>query len=105
LKAGGLRADQAHRVRMERESIPKINMDDYAAVIVGGGPSDVSTDPAKKSATQTRFERELHQLLDEVEVEADSARGISPLIRCMCSTRNQLIPTSTFQSLWFTAVV
>lgn len=70
LRAGGLRPEQVHRVRMEREPLPDIDLAAYAGVVVGGGPSDVSTPVDQQDETQRRFERELHALLDRV-IEAD----------------------------------
>jgi GMP synthase (glutamine-hydrolysing) len=66
LRTGGLAAEQVHRVRMEQQSMPEISLEDYAGVLVGGSPSDVSTLPENKSPVQARFESELHALLDRV---------------------------------------
>lgn len=64
LKVGNLSSDQTHRVRMEKTGIPNVNLDDYSGVIVGGGPTNVSS-PSKSSA-EKRFETQLHSLLDEI---------------------------------------
>jgi GMP synthase (glutamine-hydrolysing) len=66
LRYGGLSPDELHRVRLERGPMPRIDLDDYAGVIVGGGPFNASDDPAEKSPTQLRVEREFATLLDEV---------------------------------------
>jgi GMP synthase (glutamine-hydrolysing) len=66
MKVGGLAPDQVHRVRLEQGPMPKLNLANYAGVVVGGGPSDVSTAPEKKGAVQRRFELELHSLLSQV---------------------------------------
>lgn len=66
LKYGGLSEKEVHRVRMEQEGIPDINLDDYAAIIEGGGPSNVSDPIEKKSAAQIRFEKELIPLYDQI---------------------------------------
>jgi GMP synthase (glutamine-hydrolysing) len=66
LKYGGLTKNDVHRVRMERESIPKINLNDYSGVIVGGGPSNISDSEEKKPEEQQRFEKELGPLMDSV---------------------------------------
>lgn len=63
LKFGGLTSPDVRRVRMERERIPDLNLDDYSGVIVGGGPSNVSDPEGKKTAEQQRFEGELQRLL------------------------------------------
>lgn len=71
LVAGELTEDDVHRIRMENGGIPEdIKLDDYAAVVVGGGPSNVSDDESKKESYQKKFEKDLMRLLDEV-VEKD----------------------------------
>lgn len=67
---GGLTDADIHRVRMEQTTLAAINLADYSAVIVGGGPSNVSDAPAKKSQVQQRFERQLAPLMDRI-IEAD----------------------------------
>jgi GMP synthase (glutamine-hydrolysing) len=66
LAAGGLGAHEVRRIRMEREAIPELDVRDYAAIVVGGGPSDVCTPLEQQSPEQQRFEPELHGLLDQV---------------------------------------
>lgn len=66
LKYGGLSDKEVHRVRMEKTGVPKINLEDYAAVIEGGGPSNVSDPLEKKSSAQIRFEKELIPFYDDV---------------------------------------
>jgi GMP synthase (glutamine-hydrolysing) len=66
LQYGGLTENEVHRVRMEKEGIPEINLGDYAGIILGGGPSNVSDDEDKKQDYQKRFEAELIGLLDKV---------------------------------------
>ena len=43
------------RFRLEQE-IPRVDLDDYAAIIAGGSPYDVSTPAEEKSQTQNRIE-------------------------------------------------
>lgn len=64
--AAGVRPGQVHRVRMERDGLPDIDLRDYAAVIVGGGPSNASDPPEKQPAYQRAFEPQLLALLDEI---------------------------------------
>lgn len=66
LKFGGIDATDIHRVRIEKESLPEINLENYSGIIMGGGPSNVSDDEAKKDAEQKRFEKEIHALFDKV---------------------------------------
>ena len=63
---GGLEPDQLHRVRLERDPLPPVNLDDYSGILVGGGPFN-SSDPAeRKGPVQRRVEAELAALLDEI---------------------------------------
>ncbi len=66
LKFGGLRSADIRRVRMEQAGVPDITLSDYAAIIMGGGPSNVSDDEKSKSPQQKRFEKDLQGLLDQV---------------------------------------
>ena len=66
LRWGGLAERDLHRVRLEAAPLPDVDLDDYAGVILGGGPYD-SSDPAHaKSERQRRVEAELRALLDEL---------------------------------------
>lgn len=63
---GGLAPEQLHRVRLERDPLPSVDLDDYSGVLVGGGPFN-SSDPAElKGPAQRRVEAELSVLLDEI---------------------------------------
>lgn len=67
LTKGGLSADQAVRVRLDCEDLPhELSLDDYAGVIVGGGPGCVSDDPATKDATEKRIEDAILGLMPEI---------------------------------------
>ncbi len=66
LRFSGLPPERLRRVRMEAGPLPEIDLDDYAGVLVGGGPFNSSDPPARKSAVQKRVERELSSLLDEI---------------------------------------
>jgi len=66
LRETGLSPRHLLRVRMEAAPLPRIDLDDYAGIFVGGGPFN-SSDPAElKSPVQHRVEREISALLDEV---------------------------------------
>jgi GMP synthase (glutamine-hydrolysing) len=66
LRDTGLPPDRLRRIRMEAEPLPRLDLDDFAGIILGGGPFN-SSDPAEsKSAVQHRVERELFDLLDEI---------------------------------------
>ncbi len=66
LRHGGLRPDQVRRVRLEAGPLPRVDLDDYSGVIVGGSPFNSSDPDDEKSATQRRVEAELAVLLDEI---------------------------------------
>ncbi len=66
LMFGKIGRDEYERVRMERDGIPDVALDDYAAVIVGGGPSNVSDANEEKSDAQKHFEHQLRPLLDVI---------------------------------------
>lgn len=66
LKYGELEAQHAHRLRIEKTGIPDLALDDYAAVIVGGSPFDISTPPEQKSAIQVKIEADFRRLFDEI---------------------------------------
>ncbi len=61
-----LRAEDTHRIRMERESLTGIDLKRYAGVIMGGGPSNISDDLNEKTDFQRRFEAELVPFFDQV---------------------------------------
>ena len=51
LKYGGLRAEDTCRIRIESHGIPdNLVLDDYAAIIVGGSPFDISTPEDMKAS-------------------------------------------------------
>ena len=70
LKYGGLEARDTRRMRIEKTGIPEISLDDYAGVIVGGSPFDISTPQHEKSAIQVRIEADFRRLFDHI-VSAD----------------------------------
>ncbi len=70
LQYGRLRKDEIVRARVESTGLPDIELDDYAAIIVGGSPFDVSTPEDDKAAIQKRLESDFMSLFDRL-VEAD----------------------------------
>ena len=66
----GLKQEEVHRVRMETEAFPEIDLNQYSGIIVGGGESNVSDEEEIKSAVQIAFEKKLIDLLEKV-VEKD----------------------------------
>ena len=67
LKYGGLDLDKVTRLRLEKTGLPAgLDLDDYAAVIVGGSPFDLSIPEQLKTPLQNRIEQDFMHLLDEV---------------------------------------
>jgi GMP synthase (glutamine-hydrolysing) len=60
-------ADQTLRIRVDREDIPSdLDVTDFSAVIVGGGPGCVSDAPEDKSETEARIERQIMDLMPQI---------------------------------------
>lgn len=70
LTYGGLNEQSVHRVRMDKEDIPEIELNDYSGMIIGGGPSNVSDKESEKHEYEKRFEDKLVTLLDRA-IEMD----------------------------------
>ena len=67
LKYGGLRAEDTCRMRIEQHGIPdNLDVDEYAAVIVGGSPFDISTPEDMKSPIQKKIEADFNRLLQQI---------------------------------------
>ena len=67
LEKGGLSTKNTVRFRMEQDALPEnFALEDYTAVIVGGGPGCVSDDPETRDAVEARAEAELLALMPEI---------------------------------------
>jgi len=66
LKFGGLSKKDVHRIRMERDGLYDVNLDDYSGVLVGGGPFNVSDTADIKTDVQQDFDAKLVKLLGEI---------------------------------------
>ncbi|MGH1356561.1 MAG: glutamine amidotransferase [Thalassovita sp.] len=66
LAKGGLTADQTHRIRLEQEDLPDLNLTDYSGVIVGGGPGCVSDPADKKDPIEAKIEAEILSLMPQI---------------------------------------
>jgi GMP synthase (glutamine-hydrolysing) len=67
LDKGGLEAGATHRIRLDRDPIPAdLSLDDYAGVIVGGGPGCVSDPNDTKSDMDKRIEDAIFGLMPEI---------------------------------------
>ncbi|MEM9336339.1 MAG: glutamine amidotransferase [Patescibacteria group bacterium] len=70
LKFGGLKPEETKRIRIEKAGIPDdIDPHDYAAILVGGSPFDISTPAAEKSEIQNKIEADFKKLFDVVVAE------------------------------------
>lgn len=67
---GGLVDDEIVRLRAESTGLPEIHLDQYAAIIVGGSPFDVSMPRADKSPMQLELEESFRELFEEL-IERD----------------------------------
>lgn len=65
LRATGLTDKQLVRIRMD-QNLPAVHLDDYSAVIVGGGPSNVSSPADEKYDYQNEFEPKLKKLVRQI---------------------------------------
>lgn len=65
-KYGGLAEDAVRRIRLEQVAFPEIYLNDYAAIIVGGSPFDVSLPETQKSAVQRQIESGFRTLFDQI---------------------------------------
>lgn len=66
LAKAGLPADRTRRIRLEQGPLPALSLDDYAGIIVGGGPGCVSDPPEAKDPVEARIEAEMLRLMPEV---------------------------------------
>ena len=67
---GGMEKSEIIRIRAEKSGLPSIDLDRYAAIIVGGSPFNVSDKLEDKSEEQKRVESDFYELFDRV-VERD----------------------------------
>lgn len=66
LRAAGLEPEDTHRIRLDQSRLPALRLEDYAGVIVGGGPGCVS-DPAEgKDPLEARIEADIMGLMPEI---------------------------------------
>ena len=65
LRVGHLAPNEVHRVRLEK-GIPKVDLENYAAIIAGGSPFDISTPEPLKSPIQKNIEAFFNTLFDKV---------------------------------------
>jgi GMP synthase (glutamine-hydrolysing) len=66
LRCAGLDERDLRRVRLEREVLEPLDLDDWSGIVVGGGPWNVSDPDEAKSPEQARGEARLRELALQV---------------------------------------
>ena len=66
MRFAGLQEGGLHRVRLTHRPLGTVDLSHWSGIILGGGPYNVSDDPAVKTSTQQRVEAELADLLAAV---------------------------------------
>jgi GMP synthase (glutamine-hydrolysing) len=69
LRFTGLTEDQLPLVNLAVEELPKIDLDDWSGILLGGGPWNASDPEETKSEAQRRAEPLVSTLLDDVVAE------------------------------------
>jgi len=70
LAKGGLAASDTHRIEVDRDPLPDaLNIHDYGAIIVGGGPGCISDAPDDKSPSEARAEAAIMSLMPQIIAE------------------------------------
>jgi len=70
LRCAGLEERDVRRVRIERDELEPLDLDDWSGIVIGGGPWNVSDPEPAKDAAQRRGEARLRSLALQV-VAAD----------------------------------
>ena len=66
LRCAGLDEPDVRRVRLERDELEPLDLDDWSGIVVGGGPWNVSDPQDEKQADQVRGEARLRDLAFQV---------------------------------------
>lgn len=66
LARGGLREGDVRRVRLDQARLPALSLDDFAGVIVGGGPGCVSDPADAKDPLEARIEADILSLMPSI---------------------------------------
>jgi GMP synthase (glutamine-hydrolysing) len=67
LEFGELQSHDVQRLRIEVSGLPELNLDSYAAIIVGGSPFDLSAPQTEKSEIQLQIEQAFMNLFEEIK--------------------------------------
>lgn len=66
LRCSGLDDQQLQRIRLDRDPLGPLDLDDWSGIVLGGGPFQVSDPEHTKSALQLRVEADISSVLDRV---------------------------------------
>lgn len=66
LRMSGLTPDQTHRIQLDREPLPSLDLRDYAGTIVGGGPGCISDTPQDKTPGDARAEAACLSIMPQI---------------------------------------
>ncbi len=73
---GGLDPELVHRIRMDRGELPRLNLDEYAAVLMGGGPANFAYSDEQKDSYQKELEPWLFELFGRIVKEDKPFLGV-----------------------------
>lgn len=66
LAKGGLAGHEVRRIRLDQARLPALSLDDFAGVIVGGGPGCVSDAPEAKDPVEARIEADILSIMPDI---------------------------------------
>ena len=66
INRGKIDPSRVHRVRLDEAPLGEVNLDDYAGVVIGGGPGCVSDKPEEKDPLEDRMEKDALRLMPEI---------------------------------------
>ena len=66
LRFTGLDETELPLVNLAQEALPRVDLDDWSGILLGGGPWNASDAPETKSEAQVRTEKTISALLDDV---------------------------------------
>lgn len=104
VRYAGLAEDDVQRRRLERGPLGEVDLADWSAIILGGGPYNRSDPEEEKSATQHRVEDELHELAERVVEEDFPFFGACYGIGVLGSLRGGLVDRTHGEPIGATSV-
>lgn len=66
LRVGNINQKDTHRIRLEQPKIPKIDLENYSAIIAGGSPFDISCPEGNKVRAQRQVEAFFNSIFKEI---------------------------------------